>query len=224
MPGPGIGVIKVVINGTIGSGQTWSTGCYFSNAGNPGGATKEQLEGMGSDVNTAVAAYGDSHLHNLMNANTGITGWTMYSYGATSVKSVAENGYVFATELTGVGTGSLPNLTAMVQSLRTNSSGRSYRGRMYVPCTGAVLNGDGHFNTTDCDDMATATATYLVAVANAISGNPGGGDSTPCVASFTKSFCTNIVQVLVDDIPDTQHRREDKLGAAHTGVAPVTIA
>jgi hypothetical protein len=224
VPGPGIGVIKVVINGRIGSGQTWSTGCFFSNAGNPAGATKAQLEGMGSDVNDAVAAFGNSHFKSLYNANTEMIGWTMYSYGATSVKSVAENGYVFGSAIGGTGTAALPNLVAMVQSLRSDSSGRSYRGRMYLPCNGVGLQEDGHFTSSDCDAMATATATYLEAVASAISGNPGGGDSTPCVASFTKSFCTNITSVVVDDIPDTQHRREDKLGSAYEASHPVVIA
>ena len=223
MAGPGIGVVKIVIQGKIGPTQTWSTGCYFSDTAHPAGATKLQLEAMGDSINTAVSNYAASTLHHLINNVASVTGWTAYSYGATSVKSVAENAYVFTTAATGAGAGSLPALTAMVQSLRTNSSGRSYRGRMYLPAQGATLDGYGRFAQADCTNMCNDTVTYLEAAAAAVGGGTGGGDSTPCVASFTKSFCTNVTEVLVDNIPDTQHRREDKLGATFTASGNVVI-
>jgi hypothetical protein len=209
------------MNGQIGSAQSWSSGVYCTYTLTTAAPTKAFLEAVGSAVNDAVVNYWDSAPRTIASAATLLTGWSMYGYGGSSTTAVAENSYTFGTAIPGTGTGAVPTLTSMVQSLRTNSSGRSYRGRMYMPATGAGISGDGHFDNTHCQNMATATAAYLVALGSAISAGPGGGDSVAVVASFTKSLVTPITQVLVDNIPDVQHRREDKLGASFTGVAPV---
>ena len=221
MPGPGLPVVKVVMKGLIGTGQTWSAGVFLHVVTGEDPPTHAFLLEAGSGVNDAVVNYWEDTPRSINNGNCQCTGWAMYAYGSTSTTSVAVNEYEFGGPIGGEGSASLPNLTAMVQSLRTDVSGRSYRGRMYLPATGATLTSDGHFTNAQCTGMALATSKYLTALGTALTPTGGGTGATPVVASFTKSICTEITQVLVDDIPDTQHRREDKLGAAFTGVAAV---
>lgn len=104
--------------------------------------------------------------------------------------------------------------TCMVQSLRTARPGRSYRGRMYVPCHQPVTAASGLYSNVLagifadatqalCDDINTSFAEVDIVSAAAV-------DKTP------------VTTILVDTKPDVQRRRENRLVAGAPAVRAVT--
>lgn len=130
-----------------------------------------------------------------------------YEAGSSSADVVAE--YVYSSPINGAQTARLSARTAMVATLLTGHPGRSYKGRMFLPATGAVMA--NHQNSTsNVDDVATATADLLTAW-NALTET---GISVACVAG--KTDLTVISAVRVDSIPDTIRARSRKMVALHT--------
>lgn len=106
----------------------------------------------------------------------------------------------------------LPDQIAVVASTRTGLAGRSYRGRMYLPLNGLVIQPTGQLSQTQVDAIRTYTTALLSACL--------AGSLTPVIVSATQSSAVPITTVVVDSVMDTQRRRRNKLVpvATSTGV------
>jgi hypothetical protein len=126
--------------------------------------------------------------------------------------------YLSVTPINVAGTNAsnpLPMDTAAVQSLRTATPGRSYRGRMYVPVTNSLVT-NHQFVTTLCSTQANATAAMFSSY------NADSAGNYVAVVSRTLASYTKITRVIVDSIPDVQRRREQSLTPAFAPGATVT--
>lgn len=118
--------------------------------------------------------------------------------------------YELPTAQAGVGSMKCPPQTSMVVSLRTGRPGRSYRGRMYLPSLAAGISStDARISNAECQTMATEGAVFLKQVGAAIAG--AGYDLWPQVASNAAGVLTEVTEVQVGDVLDTQRRRRSSL-------------
>lgn len=97
--------------------------------------------------------------------------------------------------------GSLPYEVSCVISLRTALSGRSRRGRYYLPCfTYTTLESDtGLYSPTTVNDQLNAAASAFMAAMAA--------GSIPVVWSQTLGVATPVSVIQVGRVPDVQRRR-----------------
>jgi hypothetical protein len=85
---------------------------------------------------------------------------------------------------------------------------------MYLPATGIVIGGNGLMGTgTNIADLASGFADWMQAIIDL--------PAQPTVASFTKSQSRPLVEVIVDNKPDTQRRRQDKVLATVRAIEPL---
>lgn len=124
-----------------------------------------------------------------------------------------------------VGTGSTnihPSLTCMVASFRTALPGARNRGRSYLPVTSsAVTAADLQFSS----GTATAIGSAYLALFNSLNGYTSAPNNVSSqqavVISRAGTAFNRISSIVVDTIPDTQHRREDKLIATAVSTTAV---
>lgn len=212
MPGLTRAAVRLVISGDT-SGQDWSTSLWMVGVDDIG----DQAE-----LNTYVAACAAEITSNLDPVfNTiglatqraqFVTGY-FYAAGLTSASLVSTPA---ALTVQGVGsTGSLPPQVAVVASLRSNTPGRSGRGRNYLPMNRAAAMGDdGQLGASTPGVVATnyaAMISDLNDIAYSVANTP-----VASIASFTKGASYPITRVVVDSIADTQRRREGGMTASVT--------
>jgi hypothetical protein len=207
MPGLNQGAVKIVLSGTIYGSQTWSCGLWAEAVG-VSDWTQTQL----NDVATALVtpAFGGGTMFTRLNV-TAVTlnGLTLYTY-PTGNLTAAKVSVKQPLPYTGTGTDGLPSLLACVVSLRSGTPGRSGRGRIYLPCTKAlVMDTTGQITTTILSDVAN-NAKALIDDINATP-TPGSESLRVAVASFTTGDMFPIESIHVNSMVDIQHRREDAL-------------
>lgn len=197
---------RVVIGGSMSTADSWSTGFAFSGADivSPV-ALQAALVAFKDDVVDWWSS-GTPSLQNVTSADSFIDSIRAYYYeaGSTSADTVAE--YVYPSPINGAQSGKLSARTACVATLLTGHPGRSFKGRMYLPATGAVLANHQH-SSGNVTDIATATAA-LLSNWNALTET---GISVACVAG--KTSLTVVSEVRVDSIPDTIRARSRKMVA-----------
>lgn len=203
------GSTKVVIAGTLGSGEIFETGFWVT-----GADITTNVEAAG--FATAVVGIMDSASTSKTAVLARISGACSYDsvrvYHYTGGPTAAFIGSADFSGWTGTGTVVLPDQVCMVVSLRTTQSGRRYRGRMYMPCTASVLQSNSQFGNGDVAAVATAWKTFLDGV------NGAGIVSDVVIVSQTGSFTTPVSEVRVDTKPDIQRRRANKIQPADTAV------
>jgi hypothetical protein len=118
--------------------------------------------------------------------------------------------------LPGVGnSGVLPPQCAVVVSLLTAGFGRAFRGRVYVPTNGILMDATNlQLSAAQTTAEATAFGNYLSAMLLT--------SFTPVLVSRSRGASSPITHLRVDSVVDTQRRRRDKFVAAHAGTALVT--
>lgn len=206
---------RVVLGGTLGAADSWSTSFAFSGADvvSPA-ALQAALNDFSSDAHDwwtggspsiSATVAGDTYLGSIRAY--------YYEAGSTTADTVAE--YVYSSPINGGSTEKLSARDAMVVTLLTGHPGRSYKGRMYIPCNGATLT-DHQFSNTDVTNVATATADLLTAW-NALTST---GISVAAVAG--KTALTVISQTRCDSIPDTIRARSRKMVSLHTNAQVVS--
>lgn len=110
---------------------------------------------------------------------------------------------------------SSPLDTCCVVSLLTGFSGRSNRGRVYIPRHEVCLNTNGLFaNVTS--DYANATATLLTNI------SADWGTWQPKVVSRLLGTSEDVVSCRADQRPDVQRRRENRLAVGIISSAAVS--
>lgn len=123
---------------------------------------------------------------------------------------VFEQEYITGLPIAGTGAGggdSLPAGTAFLVTLRTNSVGRSFRGRMYLPpFSEGELDGVSQWDSASTSDVANELETLFSDMASL------GDLYDPVVWSPTLGVGTNITTVFGDRWPRSQRRRANVAG------------
>lgn len=213
MTGIGQSLVKVVLQGTLATVQSWSTS-FWLDLGDPAPQPSQAaLDAYAAAITGAMATPVGTIATALFGSTTKTTQVELYWYNPNTIHA-AMVATPQALVKTGGGGADGPLFTALVASMRSLTPGRSGRGRCYWPLTIAGPTGaGGQVGAATCSTLATQWAGVLTAV-NAL---PAGGAAplgqAAVVASFTKGIGYPINHVTVDSIPDTQHRRSDKLVA-----------
>jgi hypothetical protein len=100
---------------------------------------------------------------------------------------------------------------ALVATLKSNFAGRSYRGRMYLPATGyGYQTGTWTYSTTGLQAVADSVGNLFGTI---------NGWASPIrdvvIVSPLKTATSKVVSVVVDDKPDIQRRRMNKIVQAN---------
>lgn len=129
----------------------------------------------------------------------------------------APNTHTFPTPLDGnaANTRHMPPQVSLVASLTTPKVGKSYRGRIYLPCPAGTISNRFYVNSSTPGTIATTTAQFLSAL-NAITEASNG--TRVCIVS-SKGFYTPVTGVRVGSVYDTQRRRSNALFEQYTSAA-----
>lgn len=212
--------IRVVMQGRIDTSQTWSVSIWNQVVTTVGtGFTQAQLNTLAADMDT-IAQTCFSTYASSVHPDTDFRQTSVYHYPATVLNSTQVAVSPARAAAVGTGTGNLPVQCSCVVSLHTGTSGRSGRGRNYLPFTGAILTTHHQFNTTPITNAAIAYQAMLQSFLSYTSGGSNVASLIPSVASHVTGLMYPITQVTVDSDPDVQRRRSDKI-LASTQVARV---
>lgn len=188
-----------MLYGHLGGGERFETGVWVA-----------QSPATPSDANTAAATAAANFgtdlkatLCGLILNDSGYDGVKVYSYpsGGPAATVIGD-----APISAGVGTasgGGAPNQTCVVASLRTNLSGRRYRGRMYLPANGMGLS-QHQLTSSLCTSISSAMALWLGRFKD---------PTHPIILSQVGGFSTAITAVIVDSLPDVQRRHANRMVA-----------
>jgi len=193
---------RFVLVGSMPGGEEWASGLWWTvNAAPVNGPDFQSF--VDEYATTAHGSTGWFRGQNVAAATwTGVKGY--YHAGNPGAPAVFAGENVFGSPITGTGSGQeQANQTALVASMLTGQSGRSFRGRMYVPATDLGISG-GVVASGQVDAVAAGLVDLIDAVRTATTWRP-------MVVSVTKDVMTEIIQVRVDNKPDTQRRRANKL-------------
>jgi hypothetical protein len=207
-------MVKIVLRGHI-LAQPWSIGLWADSAG-AGVATSSDCVAGATALAPAAITWANTHLSDWSTA-TRAEALSVYAYASNALSSHANGTFTFASPVVGTGSGGTqPAFVSAVHTLLTPNSGASFRGRMYVPITNSAEQPSTHqWQTSQATTWATTLAALLTTW-QSITG-PVLSNYVPVVASFTKGTSTAITAVRVDTMPDTQHRRENKLAITGYG-------
>lgn len=212
-------VIRVRIEGTIGSAQTWSCSFYISLttvSGSPLDQTHLAL--AMAQLNTPVGTLNTALAGLLWSADTTINRLSLYYYNANQDKA-AHVSHIAAGGVLGSVTTYQPQFVSLVLSVLSDTPGRSGRGRMYLPVTAYALPSDHQFSQATLNSVGAACKALFQSV-NALNMVPSGIASQQCVvASSTKSATYPVTELALDSKPDVQHRRSDKQLYSHAYVS-----
>lgn len=192
---------RFVIKGTGPGSEIWQTGfsttCTTQPVDQP--ALQALLNTIGPFIDTWWTSV-KAHCYALYS----YTGASAYQYvdPSTSAQFQADR---TVTPVPGtLTTSGAPIDTALVVSLRSATPGRSGRGRMYVPFHEPVAFGAGLYAGTTSALIGTATKALFSSIT-------GGSVAAPIVVSRTKHQWYPITELVTDNKPDVQRRRENKL-------------
>lgn len=208
---------RVTWGGGLGTADSWSVGVGIAFETAP--TSGVDLDLWLSSLETAFLNWwsaGTPNVGGVQAVDTTLLQARAYAYVGGSRSAYAVGEHTFAAP-NATQTAKCPLQTACVATLRSDAAGRSSRGRIYVPATGAIL-GTHQFSGSDVDDIATSTANLLHAI-NTSTQN-GGGVKAVIVGKLYPFQV--ITQVIVDSKPDSQRPRSRKAHALAKGVALVT--
>lgn len=208
---------RVGLQGTLPGGEVWSVNPAFDIGGTIVTGW-DQAEGQAAA--TAIAAIAPGA------ALRGAAGAVAPLTKARLELRDDENALLGAAEANYTGTAFTGGLTSPVQtsvvlSLRSDTPGRSGRGRLYWPGVGNIgLGGDGRIGGTVAASLATQAATYLRSVQDAIKAAVSPGTPTTielCVVSSVPGVGrTRVNRIEVGNVPDIQRRRRDRLAEVYS--------
>lgn len=200
--------VRVTIGGTIKATQTWSTGFNL-------------------DIGTDFIAVADLETWLIAQRAKFVTWWNAtggpgqqnrsvcdfrelraYYYPANAAVAAAQAQVGLATVLTG-GNGSgigIPQ-SCIVISLRTGRSGRSFRGRMYLPATAAQADSDMAVTLTALGNLSTATKTLF----DGINATSIGATPVKMAIANKLSSMPRVTYFRIDGELDIQRRRANKI-------------
>lgn len=211
MPIPA-GSWRVVLEGTLRGTQDFATGFWLSGAAYTNHASMQTLS---DSIRDSCVSQFLGHANKVATNVDVFKRIRLYAYdgsgGAaldTCESSIPDaNGRGISTD------GTLPLQTCMVLTLRTARSGRSYRGRMYLPACGTALS-DHEFSPLLVDEIGGGLKHWFDAINAA---------NTPTVSVVSQKLGSAefVTSVSVDSLPDIQRGRAQGLTAVTYDSYPV---
>jgi hypothetical protein len=217
-------ILRVQIGGAVPS-DTWSCSFWFALTGLGATPTPSQMNSAANALlggfKTSVWLAGTSPWSGQCSTGTSLTTGKSYLYRSSLLVA---SGSASVTGAPGAAGTSGPNYVARCITTLTNQPGRSRRGRFYLPQTaGSVTASTGLFASisTALGNMAGLLGSASGAQS---SGYFFGGSETASyvVVSSTHGYTTHITSLRADNVPDTQHGRENKLVATVTDAVTVS--
>lgn len=205
-------VMRASILGTGPGGEIFDVS-FWVFAGAPTTAT--QANTIATGIRDAWQANAAANWKSMILPDTSYREIRLYSY-PTGGPNASVIGSAPIVNGVGTGTGFAPLQQCMVASLRTLFAGRRSRGRMFIPASGQSANTGHLFAPAAATACANATGAFLTAV-NAI--NTIG--NVAVISQVGAGLATSVTEVRVDDKPDMQRRRANKLQPATTATAAV---
>nr|CRY97262.1 hypothetical protein [uncultured prokaryote] len=134
---------------------------------------------------------------------------------------LAAQGNASISAVTGSSTTGAAGYQAIVATLLTGTFGSSYRGRMYLPWTGAVSTSTLQLTSSQTPNIAANVAAFLKAVNDTDAPTDSGDEFQPGVLSLKHGVITSYSTVRVDSVPDTQRGRQKSAVPVSTSIAPI---
>lgn len=216
MTGIDVSLTKVSVKGTLANGVQDCSWGFWVMDNLPDVVTQESYDALCAELATPIEAFlGSGAVTKFWGALDQFTEISFYQYAINTTHARLVSIQNLSSPASGGGSSWHPKQTSIVVSLRSSVPGRSGRGRFYLPATGVAINDGGTFGTnSDIDNLATTAQTMF----NALYAIP----VQPCVASFTKAQALELAYIEIDNVPDTQRRRRDKIESTHTAIAGLT--
>lgn len=216
---PAEDVLKVVFHWS-GYGEEGAVSLWFQSAGSH---SDTLLGNAAGNIDTQFGSNATPSLwSNLQDMLTTAQKWdeiTVYQYNNLP-GTVSNLGRVTVAH-TGHVTGTIsPLQTSLCAQLHTGTAGASNRGRIYMPGHCLPVSAGNALVTSDNASLVAENVASMIGVTgNALSGTLDAADPlTAVVYSPTKGYVTPITSVIVDNRPDIQRRRANKLEPTSTAV------
>lgn len=202
---------RVIISGTLGNAEVWSTSVAWADVSS-GSSTAltstSNLLGVASGIWTDLTNGSAARVPFDMISTSGrITQVRVEARNVGGLLNAAE--FAGSTPLPGVGAPSKPTTAASVVSLLTGVPGRRYRGRMYLPAMALTIGTDFRIPAATTEIIAEGMDARFDAWSTVF--NSGETAIVPVVVSEVGLVCTEVQQLRVGDVFDTQRRRRDDL-------------
>jgi len=192
--------IRVVLSGLLPKSEIWTFGVSVAESGP---FTQADLQTM---VDNFAALLTSDDLVTFLRANNPssvvITNVNARFYDTTGGPAAFSADHAVSLAGTSSASTVLPNQVAMVVTLNTGFSGRSFRGRCYLPvlCPPSTQVFTSDYTNTTVDDAANGMIGYLDDIEATFLGNA-------VVASTVQGVMTTITEVSCNSKADTQRRR-----------------
>ena len=190
-----------------GGSSSASTTIYFS--GPTFNSSAGQLQTWADAAAAGIVGAVGPELTGMLSTSTEIQGLTC-AYGEGREQHAAA--FAEVVPIVGIGTVPRPGQDALVFSLRTARTGKSYRGRLYWPYSGGAVNDTGQAVFTG----PAALAELRAVIAGFQADSPSAG-LVPVVWSRMKDLVTPVTAFSTDFAVDTQRRRK------HPPVQPISL-
>lgn len=199
------------------NGEEWSTGFWVmgdtpTSAGEANALAELAYDEFGAEDDSGGMT---ETLLNVMNSATSWLTTKAYCYPTGGPTATFIGSYDTPTARVGAAVNHNPNQVAIVLTTRTGLAGRSHRGRMYLPATGAPLETDGQ--------LAQVILGYLTdAWALAFTDWNAASDGKIVVVSAHLGTATQVSSVTMDSRFDIQRSRAKSEAILRTSVGVVT--
>jgi hypothetical protein len=194
--------------------ETWSVGMTLAPVDH--GAvdiSSAALQTLANALDARMRAWWSSSIHTIASVQAVYENCRVYVRppGTGTATIAAES---VPTALTGSGVEQMPTQVALVVTLLTGFAGRANRGRVYLP----FQSSGPYLEEGDLAPLATDAATFIAGCRvdfGTANGAPGG----PVVGNVGHPMTS----VRIDNVPDTQRRRRDKVTATAVASAVVPV-
>jgi hypothetical protein len=196
--------LRITVRGGAPGSESWSINHYQEVTGLVALPTPAALQGVCNSNETAAGTMWATLKTHCTAAMT-FTGLnqTFIRNGVTIFSNQTNE----AAAVAGSGATVQPSYVARVVTLLTNRSGRSYRGRMYLPYNSGVITSATGLFTSDATTLGAVKTFMLACTANILT-LAGAATAGPVVYSITAGAHDPVTSLRMDNKPDTQRGRE----------------
>lgn len=204
------GVTRISLQGAFVAGDIFDTSVWVRGAAI---ASDADANSFAADVATIFNAQSLGFLP-LLDSGSKYTAVKVYHYptGGPTATYVGNFNIIGGV---GTGSGHMPHQVCIVVTTRTAFSGRSKRGRMYLPATGINLTSDLQMNTA----LLSTAMGFIGGFFEALKTMPI--PATAVVVSTKLTSTSDIVEITADTQPDIQRRRGNKVTIDGVIITPV---
>jgi len=205
------GMTRVVFGGTAPNGEIFQWGFWVQGTASTNveaSALAEDLLQVWLDLDVRLP------IQSLIKSDSSYTFVKAYCYptGGPTATFVGERTITPGGGGGGSGSGNAPLYQCMVVSTRTALSGRTHRGRLYLPASGTTLDTTHRFANPLLGQVADAMKAMFDAVNDFVV--PVG--LVVSVLSQKDSDSEFVTSISIDSKPDVQRRRENKMAPGLT--------